>query len=47
MIRGGRNLRLPVVLASLVTLAVYCIPHSVWGSQIDWKKVPAAASTAS
>jgi hypothetical protein len=47
MIRGGRNLRLPVILAALVTLAVYCIPHSVWGSQIDWKKVPAATSSTS
>ena len=47
MIRGGRNLRLPVILAALVTLAVYCIPHSVWGSQIDWKKVPAATSSPS
>ena len=47
MIRGGRNLRLPVILASLVTLAVYGIPHSVWGSQIDWKKVPAATSSTS
>lgn len=25
-----------VVLAALVMLAVFSIPHSVWGSQIDW-----------
>jgi hypothetical protein len=46
-IRGGRTVRLPVILAALVTLAVYVIPHSVWGSQIDWKKVPAATSSTS
>ena len=46
-IRGGRTVRLPVILASLVTLSVYVIPHSVWGSEIDWKKVPAATSSTS
>ncbi len=29
--------RWTVVLASLVTLAVFAIPHSVWGSQIKWE----------
>jgi hypothetical protein len=46
-IRGGRSARLPVVFAALVTLVVYVIPHSVWGSQIDWKKVPAAGGAPS
>jgi len=36
-LRGGRHARVAVVLASLVTLAVFAIPHSVWGSQINWR----------
>lgn len=39
--RGGRDARAWVVGAAVVTLAVYLIPHSVMGSQIDWSKVPA------
>jgi hypothetical protein len=35
--RGGRQARWSVVLAAVVTLAVFCIPHSVWGSQINWE----------
>jgi hypothetical protein len=26
--------------AALVTLAVFAIPHSAWGSEIDWSKIP-------
>jgi hypothetical protein len=39
LLRGGRRERIAVVIASVVTLGVFAIPHSVWGSQIDWKKV--------
>jgi hypothetical protein len=36
-LRGGRHARVAVLLACLVTLAVFAIPHSVWGSQINWR----------
>jgi hypothetical protein len=38
--RGGRDARKAVVVAAVVTLAVFMIPHSAWGSQIDWSKLP-------
>ena len=38
--RGGRDARVAVGVAALVTLAVFLIPHSAWGSQIDWSKLP-------
>jgi hypothetical protein len=38
--RGGRDARLAVGIAALVTLAVFMVPHSAWGSQIDWSKLP-------
>ena len=37
-LRGGREARGPVIAAALVTVAVFLIPHSVFGSQIDWSK---------
>jgi hypothetical protein len=39
-LRGGRSARGAVVLAALVTLVVFAIPHSVWGSEIDWSTMP-------
>ena len=33
---GGLGARGAVLLASLVTLAVFAIPHSVWGSEAKW-----------
>lgn len=36
-LRGGRNARFSVLAACLVTLVVFAIPHSVWGSQINWQ----------
>ena len=36
-LRGGRHARVAVALACLVTLGVFAIPHSVWGSQINWR----------
>ncbi|NOZ57706.1 MAG: hypothetical protein GXO73_13065 [Calditrichaeota bacterium] len=38
-LRGRRNARWQVVLASLVTLVIFLIPHSAWGSQLDWEKL--------
>jgi hypothetical protein len=37
-LRGGKEARGAVIGAALVTLAVFLIPHSVLGSQIDWSK---------
>jgi hypothetical protein len=37
-LRGGRDARGPVIAATLITLAVFLIPHSVFGSQIDWSQ---------
>lgn len=39
--RGGRDARKAVVVAAVVTLAVFMVPHSAWGSQVDWSKLPA------
>jgi len=41
--RGGRGARAAVVVAALVTLAVFLVPHSAWGSQIDWSKIPSGS----
>lgn len=35
--RGGRQARGAVLAAALVTLAIFLIPHSTWGSQLDWE----------
>jgi len=37
--RGERTARLAVVVASIVTVAVYLIPHSMAGSQLDYEAV--------
>jgi hypothetical protein len=34
--RGGREGRTTAVVAAIVTLLVFAIPHSVWGSQVKW-----------
>jgi hypothetical protein len=39
-VSGGRPARAVIALAALVTLVVFAIPHSVWGTQIDWDAVP-------
>jgi hypothetical protein len=38
-LRGGRSARGAVVLAALATLVVFVIPHSAWGSQLDWNAI--------
>jgi hypothetical protein len=35
-LRGDRQARAAVVLAAVVTMVVFAIPHSVWGSQARW-----------
>jgi hypothetical protein len=35
-LRGGRQARAAVVAATVVTMVVFAIPHSVWGSQAKW-----------
>ncbi len=35
-LRGGRQARVAVALAAVVTMVVFAIPHSVWGSQAKW-----------
>lgn len=35
--RGGRRARGAILSAAFVTLAVFAVPHSLFGSQIDWK----------
>jgi hypothetical protein len=39
LLRGGLRERVAVVVAAVVTLVVFAVPHSVWGSQLDWQKV--------
>jgi len=39
-LKGGRQARLAVAVAALVKLAVFAIPHSAWGSQIEWDALP-------
>ena len=35
-LRGGRQARVAVVVATIVTMVVFAIPHSVWGSEAKW-----------
>ncbi|MBZ5589004.1 MAG: hypothetical protein LAO05_10620 [Acidobacteriia bacterium] len=45
-LRGGRRARGTVLAAAIVTLGVFAIPHSAWGSQIDWAKIKQTTSDA-
>jgi hypothetical protein len=38
--RGGRDARGTIIAASIVTLIIFAIPHSVWGSQLTWGQTP-------
>ncbi len=38
--RGGREARGAILTAAIVTLGVFSIPHSMFGSQIDWSATP-------
>jgi len=44
--RGGRPGRAAAVGAAVVTIGVFAIPHSTWGSQIDWSRQPPATAAA-
>jgi hypothetical protein len=35
-LRGGHHGRIAVIAAAAITLLVFAIPHSVWGSQVKW-----------
>jgi len=37
--RGGRSARASVVVAAVVTLLVFSIPHSTWGSELRWDEL--------
>ena len=39
--RGGRPARAAIITAALVTLVIFAIPHSAWGSELKWDTVPA------
>ncbi len=46
--RGGRSSRATIVTAAVLTLVVFAIPHSAWGSELRWQgpgpsQAPAAA----
>jgi hypothetical protein len=41
--RRWRAARGTVIAAAALMLAVYVIPHSVRGSQLDYTRIPAAA----
>ncbi len=41
-LRGGRSARVTVVVAALVTVAVFVIPHSTWGSELRWDELGSA-----
>lgn len=45
-LRGGRQARWSVLTASVVTLVIFAIPHSVYGSEIKWDEAPAATAPA-
>jgi hypothetical protein len=40
--RRARGARLAVVAAALVTVAVFIIPHSTWGSELRWDEIGSA-----
>ncbi|MFZ5787475.1 MAG: hypothetical protein ACOY3Y_13620 [Acidobacteriota bacterium] len=42
--KSGRGARGALLVASLVTLAVFAIPHSTWGSELRWDEVAAPGS---
>ena len=36
---GGRSARISVVIAAVVTLLIFSIPHSTWGSELRWDEL--------
>jgi hypothetical protein len=41
-VRTGARARIAVAVAALVTLVVFAIPHSVWGTEIRWDEQQSA-----
>lgn len=39
-LRGNRSARGSVFAAALITMVIFAIPHSTWGSQINWDEMP-------
>jgi hypothetical protein len=44
-LRGGREARITVIAASVLTLVIFAIPHSTWGSEHKWDAGPPTAQT--
>ena len=40
--RGGRPARAAIMSAALITLVIFAIPHSAWGSELKWDSPPPA-----
>ncbi|MHB8838935.1 MAG: hypothetical protein ACYC7F_08290 [Gemmatimonadaceae bacterium] len=40
--RGRKEARPEIIVAAVVTLVVFAIPHSTWGSEVDWSNSPPA-----
>lgn len=38
--RGRREVRAEIIIAAAVTLIIFAIPHSTWGSEVDWQQLP-------
>jgi hypothetical protein len=45
-VRDGRAGRVEVALAALVTLIIFVIPHSAWGTEIKWDELSRSAAGA-
>jgi hypothetical protein len=43
--RGGRPARTAIAAAAVITLVVFLIPHSAWGSELKWDSPPSGASS--
>jgi hypothetical protein len=41
VLRQARRARLAVIVAATLMLAVYVVPHSAAGSQLDYGRLPA------
>ena len=41
--RAGRSGRVAILAAFAVTLVVFAIPHSTWGSELDWSRIEGVA----
>ena len=44
-LRRRRDARIAVIVASVLTLVIFAIPHSTWGSELKWDAVAPASQT--